>query len=196
MIHMDEKRRKRRRRWLVGLSMVIGMVLLLSILGGTVFKARRPITTVNSVSLRDMDFSFDALRLRVHINITLDASISVKNPNKVGLKYTDSSAFLNYRGELVGQAPIPAGQISAGQTVPINISLTIMADRFLSNSQTLISDVVAGTLPLSTRARISGKVNVLFIKVHVVSYASCNLNISVSSQSISNSDCTYNTRLS
>ncbi|KNA11353.1 hypothetical protein SOVF_136050 [Spinacia oleracea] len=196
MIHMDEKRRKRRQRWLVGLSMVIGMVLLLSILGGTVFKARRPITTVNSVSLRDMDFSFDALRLRVHINITLDASISVKNPNKVGLKYTDSSAFLNYRGELVGQAPIPAGQISAGQTVPINISLTIMADRFLSNSQTLISDVVAGTLPLSTRARISGKVNVLFIKVHVVSYASCNLNISVSSQSISNSDCTYNTRLS
>lgn len=193
---MDEKHRQKKRWWLVGLAVVIGIVLLLSILGATVFKARRPVTSVNSVTLRDMDVSFDALRMKVHLNVSLDASISVKNPNKVGLKYTDSSAFLDYKGEVVGQAPIPAGQISAGQTLPMNLTLTVMADRFLSNSQAVISDLLAGTLPLATRTRISGKVTVLFVKVHVVSFATCYLNISVSSQSISNSDCTYNTRLS
>ncbi|XP_010683422.2 uncharacterized protein LOC104898107 [Beta vulgaris subsp. vulgaris] len=193
---MDDKRRKRRRRWMVGLAVVIGIVVVFSIIGATVFKAKRPITSVNSVTLRDMDVSFDALAVKVRLNVSLDASISVKNPNKVGLKYTDSSALLDYRGEVVGQAPIPAGQISGGQTLPINLTLTVMADRFFSNSQSLISDLLSGTLPLSTRTRISGKVTILFVKLHVVSYASCSLNISVSSRSISNSDCTYDTRLS
>ncbi|XP_021767560.1 uncharacterized protein LOC110731947 [Chenopodium quinoa] len=193
---MDEKRRKRRRCWLVALGVVIGLVLLFSILGATVFKAKRPVTTVKSVSLHDMDVSFDALRMKVHLNVSLDASITVKNPNKVGLKFSDSSAFVDYRGQMVGQAPIPAGQISAGETLPMNLTLTVMADRLLSNSQPVISDLLAGTLPLTTRTRISGKVTLLFINIHVVSSASCNLNISVSTRSISDSDCTYNTRLS
>ncbi|KAL2899722.1 hypothetical protein RDABS01_024804 [Bienertia sinuspersici] len=193
---MDDKHRKRRRCWLVVLAVVIAIVVILAILGATVFKAKRPITTVNSVALRDFDVSFDALRIKVHLNVSLDASITVKNPNKVGLKYTDSSAFVDYRGQVVGQAPIPAGKISAGQTLPINLTLTVMADRLLDNTKSVVSDLLAGNLPLSTRARISGKVTVLFVKIHVVSDSSCHLNISVSSQSISNSDCTYNTRLS
>ena len=196
---MEEKQRKRRRRQrqlLVVLAVVIGIILLLIILSTTVFKPRRPIITVNSVNLGDTDISFDALRMNVHLNMSLKATISVKNPNKVGFKYSPSSAFLDYRGQVVGQAPIPAGKISAGQTLPLNLTVIVMADRLLSNSQTLISDLLAGTLPLSTNTRISGKVTVVFVKVHVVSYSSCNLNISVSSRSITDSDCTYNTHLS
>ncbi|CAO2824268.1 unnamed protein product [Amaranthus hypochondriacus] len=187
---MDEKRSRTRRRWLVVLTVMIAIVVLLSILGATVFKARPPLITVNEITLRDLDLSFDAF------NVSLDASISVKNPNKVGLKYASTSAFLDYRGQIVGEAPIPAGKISADQTLPMKLTLTVMADRILSKSQSLVSDLLANTLPLSTNIRISGKVTLLFVKIHLVSYSTCHLNISVSSQSISNSDCTFNTRLS
>ncbi|KAK9723785.1 hypothetical protein RND81_05G025000 [Saponaria officinalis] len=192
----DEKRQKQRRRFLTIISVVILTVLLLSILGATVFRAKNPITTVNSIVLRNFDVSFDALNLNVFINVSIDADISVKNPNKVGLKYTDSSAYLDYRGQVVGQAPIPAGQISAGQTKAVELTLTVMADRLLSNSRAVIADVVSGTLPLTTRTKISGKVSLLFIKIRVVSYSVCNMNISISSKSVLSNECKYDTRLS
>ncbi|XP_057549327.1 uncharacterized protein LOC130827586 [Amaranthus tricolor] len=162
---MDEKRSGMRRRWLVVLSLMIAIVVLLSILGATVFKARPPIITVNEITLRDFDLSF-ASHVNIHFNVSLDASLSVNNPNKVGLKYASTFAFLDYRGQIVGEAPIPAGKISADQTLPMKLTLTVMADRILSNSQSLISDLLATTLPLSTNIRISGKVTLLFVKMN------------------------------
>ncbi|KAK7837279.1 hypothetical protein CFP56_021437 [Quercus suber] len=82
--------------------------------------------------------------------------LSVKNPNKAGFKYSNSTAYLNYRGQLVGEVPIPADQISAGETKPMNISLTLLADRLLSNSD-LYSDVKSGVLALNSNVRLLGK---------------------------------------
>nr|GMC97706.1 Harpin-induced 1, putative [Ipomoea batatas] len=147
--------RKRRTVCLVVGALILLLVIIIIILAFTVFKAKKPVTTVDSVSLADLDLTFDILRLAVRLNLTLDADVSVRNPNHVGFKYENSSVLLKYRGEDVGDAPIPAGKIGAGQTVPMNISLTIMADRLLTNNQ-LFTDVRAGTIPLSTFTRISG----------------------------------------
>ncbi|XP_074313815.1 uncharacterized protein LOC141649011 [Silene latifolia] len=185
----DKRNKRGRRCCYIIISVIILIIILLAVLGATVFRAKRPTTTVNSVTLRNLDVSFDALQLNVHINVSLFANISVKNPNIVGIKYTDSSAFLDYRGQVVGQAPIPAGHISAGQTAILNLTLTVMADRFLSNSKEVISDVLSGSIPLSTRTRIQGKVTVFLFKIHVVSDANCNLNVSVATKSLSSNDC-------
>ncbi|KAL9227936.1 hypothetical protein vseg_003568 [Gypsophila vaccaria] len=191
-----EKRRNQRRRFLTIVSVVVFLVLLISILGATVFGAKNPVITVDSVVIRNFDVSFDALRLNVALNISLDTEISVRNPNKVGLKYTESSAFLDYHGQVVGQAPIPAGQISAEETMALDLTLNVMADRFVSYSREVIADVVSGTLPLTTRTKISGKVRVLFFKIRVVSYGVCNMNISIASKSLLNNECKYDTRIS
>ncbi|XP_059668187.1 uncharacterized protein LOC132313440 [Cornus florida] len=181
---------------LVTFAVILAVVLLMVILGLTVFKPKRPVTTVNSVSLKDVDFSLDVLNgPRVHINVTVDVNLSVKNPNKVGFKYTNSSAFLKYRGEIVGEAPIPAGEISSDQTRPMNMSLTVLADRLLTNSNAY-SDVLSGTLPLTTYTRIPGKVRILnFIKIHVVSYTTCDLTINVLSRTVADQTCHYKTKL-
>ncbi|KAK2981876.1 hypothetical protein RJ640_010393 [Escallonia rubra] len=164
------KRRNRRRRniCLAVTLFLLALVLLIVILALTVFKAKRPVNTVNSVSLKDFDLSLDIARFRVHLNITLDVNLSVQNPNKVGFKYTDSSALVKYRGEVVGEVPLPAGKIGAGETKAMNLTLTVLADRLLSNSNAY-SDVVAGALPLTIYTRISGKVKILF-NFHFVSY--------------------------
>ncbi|KAI7997450.1 Serine/threonine-protein phosphatase PP1 [Camellia lanceoleosa] len=86
--------------------------------------------------------SLDFMRLRVNLNVSLDVNLSIKNPNKVGFKYTNSSALLKYRGEVVGDVPVPAGEISAGETLPMNMTLTVLADRLLSNSD-VYSDVMS-----------------------------------------------------
>ena len=81
------------------------------------------------MNIKDLDVSFDLTKFKVYINVTLDADLSVKNPNKAGFKYSNSTAFLKYQGQLVGKLPIPADQISASETKPMSVSLTLLADQ-------------------------------------------------------------------
>ncbi|KAK8681294.1 hypothetical protein V6N13_053698 [Hibiscus sabdariffa] len=152
---------RNRRKWrtisftLIGVLVFI--IILIIILAFTVFKAKRPVTTIDDVSLRDLNFSVNLARLQVLLNATVDVDLSITNPNKVGFKFKDSNAELNYRGQQVGEVPIPAGKISAEETVPMNVTLTLMADRLISDAK-FFSDVMSGELPLSTRTEIPGKV--------------------------------------
>ncbi|XP_047307013.1 uncharacterized protein LOC124910419 [Impatiens glandulifera] len=190
------RKRKRRRCICICLGIVLAILaiaIIILVLSLTYFKAKHPITRVNSINLKDVDFSID-LRLQVHINISIDANLSLKNPNKVGFEYSNSTSYLNYRGIVVGEVPIPAGKILAGKTTDLNLTLTLLADRLLSNSQ-LYSDVMSSSLPLNLNTRISGKVRILFVKIQVVSNTDCNLNVNVLNKNLTSMDCRYKTKL-
>jgi hypothetical protein len=173
---------------------IVGIVILIIILAFTVFKAKHPVTSYDNLSIKDLDVSLDIAKLRVDINITVGADVSVYNPNKVGYKYADSTAFLNYRGQVVGEAPLMAGDISAGGTEHMNLSLTIMADRFLSNSN-IISDVKSGVLSLNTAVKLSGKVKILFFKIHADTSTSCDFSVYISNRTIGEQQCVYKTKI-
>ncbi|XP_004510083.1 uncharacterized protein [Cicer arietinum] len=186
---------KGRKTCLTVTGVFIAIVLLIVTLALTVFKAKHPITTVDSLKLQNFNLNLDIAKLRVDLNVSLDVDVSVKNPNKVGFKYSNNIAHLNYRGQLIGEVPISAGEISSGETKGFNLTLTIMADRLFSNSQ-LYSDITSGTLPLNTFLTISGKVNILgFIKVHVVSSTSCDFAVNTSNKTIGNQQCQYKSKL-
>ncbi|KAM1272217.1 hypothetical protein ACFX2J_032935 [Malus domestica] len=180
---------------LAATSVVLVATIVLVILCLTVFKAKDPTTTVNSVVLKDLDLALNIPRLSVDVNLTLGVDLSVNNPNKVGFKYKNSTAFLNYRGTNVGEAQIGSGEIFADRTKSMNVTLTIMADRLLGKSE-LFSDVVAGTLPLNTLTKVSGEVSVLGIfKIHVVSTSSCDFRIDVGNVTVGQQHCTYKIKL-
>ncbi|XP_022924899.1 uncharacterized protein LOC111432307 [Cucurbita moschata] len=190
-------RSRRRRNTCIGVSIatVLLLIVLIVILAFTVFKAKRPITAINSVALADLDLSLNIARSAVGLNITLIVDVSITNPNKVGFSYSNSTALLNYRGELIGEAPIPSGRINANQSKRMNITVTIMADRLLRSS-TVLSDVVAGSIPLNTYTRISGKVRILGIfKIRVVSSTSCDFTIDISDRKIGDQQCSYHTKI-
>ena len=176
------------------ICIIIAIVILILVLALTVFKPKRPVISYDNMSIEDLDVSFDITKFKVYLNVTLDVDISVKNPNKAGFKYSNSTAFLNYRGQLVGEVPIPADEISAGETKPMNISLTLMADRLLSNSD-LYSDVKSGVLALNSNIRISGKVKILGLKIHAVSTSSCDFSVFTSNRTIGDQTCQYKTQL-
>ncbi|GFQ06281.1 hypothetical protein PHJA_002772100 [Phtheirospermum japonicum] len=190
------KQKSRRRCKCICLSVVaviLGLGLLFLILGLTVFKVKRPTTTIDSVSIQDLDLSLDIARLRVLLNVTLDLGVAITNPNRVGFKYTDSTAYLRYKGNDVGEVYVPAGSIGACDTRSMNLTLALMADRLLSNSA-LYSDVISGTLPLQTYVRLAGKVRILF-NFPVVTYTICDLDISLSNRTVANQNCLFKTKL-
>ncbi|KAK3444708.1 hypothetical protein EUGRSUZ_A00854 [Eucalyptus grandis] len=190
-----KRRHKRRNICIAVLVVAVILFLVILILALTVFKAKRPVITVKSMNLTDLGVSVDMAQMRALLNMTVGADISVRNPNVAGVKYTDSFALLGYRGETVGDAPIPAGRISAYSTEAMNIAVAVMADRLVSNPQ-VFADVMAGVLPLTANTKISGKVSLLSVfKIHVTSAVSCDINVFFSNRTIDYHQCTYDTKL-
>ncbi|KAL0399171.1 UNVERIFIED_CONTAM: hypothetical protein Sradi_2260400 [Sesamum radiatum] len=192
-----DRRPPRRRRkcaaylWVV--AAVVGLGLLFLILALTVFKPKHPVTAVTSITLADFASSLDILKRRVHMNFTLDVQLTVQNPNWVGLKYTNTTAVLRYRGNDAGEVPVPAGEIGARETRTLNLSLALMADRLLADSE-FYPNAISGTLHFQTFVRLPGKVRIVF-DVHVVAYSTCDLDIHLPTATISNKTCHYKTKL-
>ncbi|KAG4990776.1 hypothetical protein JHK87_024233 [Glycine soja] len=156
----------------VALCVAIALVLLGVILALTVFKPRHPITNVDSVRLQNMSLAMDIFSMSVNVNLTLEVDVSVNNPNKLGFNYYNSFAQLNYKGQLIGEALIPNGDILAEEIKGLNLTLIVMADRLVSNSN-VTKDVALGSLPLNTLVRIFCQVNILgFMKFYVASTSS------------------------
>ncbi|KAI3879670.1 hypothetical protein MKX03_011996 [Papaver bracteatum] len=132
---------------------------------------------MNSVKLDGIHISLDVPNLGVDLNVTLSLDLSVKNPNKARFKYGNGSSLLYYKGDVVGEAGIPDGEISPGETIGLNTTLAILVDRLISNSD-VYSDLMSGMFPVRTYTKISGRVSVLKIfKHHMVSYSSCDVSL-------------------
>ncbi|KAK7340097.1 hypothetical protein VNO77_20791 [Canavalia gladiata] len=174
---------------------VIAILAVATILVSTMLKPRQPITKVEGIRLDDMNMNMNMFKMRMDINVTLKVDMSVENTNKFGFVYNDSLAQLNYGGELIGEAPIPNGEILSEETKGMNLTLTIMADRMFSNSQAF-KDVTTGSLPLNTIVKLSGQVIILgLINFHVGSTLSCDFNLNVSNRTIDHKECHHDTKI-
>ncbi|KAH6776860.1 hypothetical protein C2S52_007718 [Perilla frutescens var. hirtella] len=172
---------------------LLSLGLLFLILGLTVFKPRRPTISITSVAVSHLDFALDLARLRVLLNVSLDSVISVHNPNRVGFKYHRGDAILSHRGNQIGDVPVPAGKIGSRETRSLNLTISVMADRIASDSA-LFTDVVSGVVPFRAYVRLSGKVRIVF-SIHVTAYSTCDVDLVLSNQTISNLKCHYRTKL-
>ncbi|XP_042503438.1 uncharacterized protein LOC122080687 [Macadamia integrifolia] len=187
--------KRKRNAWLLCLLVFLGVLifvgLLLLILALTVFKPKNPTITINSISVEHLQSSVNPPPSKqVYLNLTLKLDMLVTNPNKVSFDYSDSSVQLIYDSVVVGEAPISAGSISAKETKEMITSLTVLADRFLSDPN-FYPDMLSGTLPLTAYTRISGKVSVLnIVKKHVVTYTSCNVKLNLHNSTVADSECT------
>lgn len=194
--HRPPQSRRRSRRRCVCLSVtavLLALGLLILILALTVFKPRRPTTTVSSVALDNLSVGFNIAPPQLLLNVSLDIAVSVHNPNRVGFRYHRGDAILRHRSNDIGDVPIPAGRIGARDTRGLNLTLSLMGDRILSDSA-LFSDVTAGVVPFEAYIKLSGKVRILF-SIHVTTYSTCDLDIFIANQSISNLNCRYRTKL-
>ncbi|XP_061375491.1 uncharacterized protein LOC133317646 [Gastrolobium bilobum] len=186
---MKEGSSKGRNVCLTVTGVVVAIVLVLGMLA-LVFRPQELTITVDSVELQNMDVGFNVFKMSVDLNVTLDVNVSVKNTNEFGFKSSEGSAQLNYRGQLIGEAPIPSGEVSPGETKGLNLTLTVMANRFLSNYSQISSDVTSGALPLNTLIKISGEVNILgFIKFHVETSSSCSFKLNISNKTVEENEC-------
>ncbi|KAG1330386.1 putative Late embryogenesis abundant protein [Cocos nucifera] len=192
--------RLRRRRCLIccgsctALVAVIAIVLVIVTL--TVYKVKEPVMTMNSVTIKNLKIQTgSSLTSPVAVNMTLVADVSVKNPNAVSFRFGRSTTTVFYQEGEMGVAYGPPGMAGAHKTFRLNVTVDVMADRLLSDTN-LIGDLAAGKLDLSTSTRVGGRVKIfLIIKHHVDVTMNCSLTVAVSNMSILGQSCTQRARL-
>jgi hypothetical protein len=161
----------------------VAVAIVVLVLALTVFQVKDPVFTMNRVTLEDVDGDFlgaDDPTRPVSVNATLNADVSIKNPNAASFRYNRSETDFYYGGETVGVAYAPAGEVGADRTVRMNVTLDALADRISANVN--LTDLIFGQeYALTSYTEISGRVSVLgiykrdlFIKVN------CSITLEVS----------------
>ncbi|EPS59709.1 hypothetical protein M569_15096 [Genlisea aurea] len=176
------------------LAILLGLGVMAFSLGFTFFKPKDPVITVDSISLADVDFAVDAPRLRVLLNVTIDAVVTVENPNVIGFRYGNSTGLMLYRGTTVGEVPIPGGRIEGSSRRLWNLKLALMADRLLHDPN-FFSDAVSGVMGFQIAVTLPGKVTVI-VDVDLVAYAICDVEIHLLARRMLTQTCFYRTKLS
>ncbi|XP_068664579.1 late embryogenesis abundant protein At1g64065-like [Aristolochia californica] len=200
-IHDEEARwtssRKglRRRRCILFCGCCVSTILILAILilvlALTVFKVKDPEIKLNSVYLDRLSLGTSS-----SLNFSVTADISVKNPNSASFKFGNSTTFLSYRGETVGEAKTPAGKAKARRTLRMNVTVDVRADRLLGNSGQLARDLISDTLPVNAYTKLGGRVNLLNVfKRHVDVIMNCSITVSISTTSIEDQSCERSVKL-
>ncbi|KAJ7239231.1 hypothetical protein O6H91_04G104000 [Diphasiastrum complanatum] len=179
----------------VTVTIVVILVIILIILFFTLLKAKDPRIKVNSLLLENFQAALSLPTFQPAITLVLSLNVTINNPNRSSFKYNNSTSYLFYHGETVGEAPIPAGQISALGKQTLVTLLHIQADRFLLNPN-LLPDVTLGILPISSQTILSGRVKLLkLIKRHATSTTVCDIVVSITNRTISNLQCNYKVKL-
>ncbi|KAL2544261.1 Late embryogenesis abundant (LEA) hydroxyproline-rich glycoprotein family [Forsythia ovata] len=118
-------------------------VMIILVLVFTVFRVKDPVIKMNNVKIQGLDVLTRTNNLQFEVNLTVEADVSVKNPNVASFKFSNTTTSLYYDGHVIGEARIPAGQARARRTLDMNVSIDVMVDKLLVLPR-LRSDLASG----------------------------------------------------
>ncbi|KAJ3671039.1 hypothetical protein LUZ60_008465 [Juncus effusus] len=164
------------------LILILILSLIILILSFTLFKIKDPSLAMNSVSIHNfsLDLSINQPNL-ISANLTLISEISIKNPNIMSFKFNQSVTKFYSDKEMVGLAYAPAGEAAARNTARMNVTVDVLADRIILDTNITNNILFNGELDLRSYTSVSGRVNVIGLyKKDLKVGLSCNTTLHVS----------------
>ncbi|KAL2342712.1 hypothetical protein Fmac_003997 [Flemingia macrophylla] len=140
-----------------GTALVVILVVIVLVLGFTVYNVQEPKVRLNAVTLLNGTFANNVTN-----NVTFLADMSVKNPNAFTFRFRNTTTTFYYYGAMIGEGHAPSGKAKARRTIKMNSTFEIIAKKLLG-APNLDRDLVDQALNISSYTRIEGKVKILNI---------------------------------
>ncbi|KAJ8761798.1 hypothetical protein K2173_004612 [Erythroxylum novogranatense] len=165
--------------------LIIITAIILVVLYFTILKPREPKIYAYPATLKNFNWSFFPVPF---LNFTLGIVINIDNRNYGSFKYKDSTAYVRYHSDVIGDAPITAAEIPARSKYNVSLSVTVSANEILDN-QNFSNDFLSGVLTFSSSSNVQGKATALKIfKKDAKSSTNCNITVFITAQQ-AQSDC-------
>lgn len=146
----------------------------------TIFKPKDPKIILHPEGLQNIGPS---MFMNATVNVTFSTVISIENPNYGSFKFKNTTAYVNYHGDVAGEAPIVERHIPARYKLNITTSVSLVPLKLLENPH-FLGDLGAGGFNLTSTATLPGKVSFLKIfKRHATVYNRCNISVFLQSKS-------------
>lgn len=178
-----DSRSKRKKCLAYIIAGVIAQTIIIVLFVLLVMRIRNLKVRIDSVSVESHTYTNSSFTVK------LNAEISVKNTNFGEFKFDNSTATISYNGTKVGEFTIIMSRAKFRSTKRFNVTVTATSAK-VSTKSLLASDLSSGKLPLTSYAKLSGKVHLLMIfKKKKSAELSCSMAVNTKSQAIENLTC-------
>lgn len=194
-------RRRRCAFWCFGCfgAAVIVLGITALVLALTLFKAKDPELTVNSLSLAGTHFAVangavddDVLSVFL-FNFTFEADVSIKNPNVASFRFGSSATTFFYEETTVGVAYAPAGEVGADRTVRMTVRVDVKTNAVAMRMNVTGDKLVTGVeVELRSLTEVEGRMKVWGVykrNLEVTVGCDITLQLSMAYQGIKNTRC-------
>lgn len=148
-----ELRRQKRNKFLVYVALFIvfqtAIILFFSLY---IMKVRTPKFSVRSATLDNL------VTDNASFNMTVNAELSVKNANFGPYNYKNSTIYFYYNDVSIGEAFVSQGKAGFKSTKKFNVIVNVS-----SKELKLRNDINSGTLILTSKSNLEGKVKLIFV---------------------------------
>ncbi|KAG5533824.1 hypothetical protein RHGRI_027877 [Rhododendron griersonianum] len=181
-----ELRRQKYKKWLIyGIAFVIFQSAVIALFSMTVMKVRNPKFRVRSATFD----TFDIPTTNTSFNLKTNIALGIKNTNFGPYKYDNNTIYFYYGEVEVGSAVIPKSKAQFRRTKKFTVAVDLASTDLVGKTQ-LAHDLSSGIVPLSSRSKLTGKVELMLIfKKKKVVDMNCTMEVNTATQSLQNISC-------
>ncbi|PON97743.1 Late embryogenesis abundant protein [Trema orientale] len=182
------KRKKRIKLAIYIVAFIIFQVIVITAFGLTVMKVKSPKLRLANIQFQTLDTA--TANSSPSFDMSFTTQVRVKNTNFGPYKFDATTVDFTYGGATVGQVIISKGKAGLKSTKKINDVIVKLSSTQLANTADLGSDLNAGTLTLSSTAKMTGKVELMLImKKKKSANMNCTITIDVASKNVRTLQC-------
>ncbi|XP_050269138.1 late embryogenesis abundant protein At1g64065-like [Quercus robur] len=187
-LRSEELKRKKRIKLAIYIAaFAVFQTIVILVFALTVMRVKTPKVRLGT------DVTFQNFKTGTQASPTFDLSfttqVGVKNTNFGPYKFDSTIATFMYQGVTVGQVTIPKGKAGLRSTKKVGVIVNVDSNA-LSSTAGLGSELGAGVLTLNSQAKLSGKVELMFVmKKKKSAEMNCTMTIEVSTKAIQTMSC-------
>ncbi|GMH30277.1 hypothetical protein Nepgr_032120 [Nepenthes gracilis] len=164
----------------------VSLLVALIVLCLTVLRPKEPKITAQNIILKEVKWQKTP---KFSVNISMEITITVHNPNQGSFKYMNSPAYVSYGGKVVAKSLILEDEIpSRGKQ---NLSTTVEIDGDgLRPVARFSGDLLRGCFNFTSSATFVGKVSFLkLFRIKATGFSSCGVSVLLRTHRASSSGC-------
>ncbi|KAG6429482.1 hypothetical protein SASPL_107533 [Salvia splendens] len=185
----DARRRKRIKCFAYIAAFVVFQAAVILIFGLTIMKFRTPRLRVRSAAF-DGAFTVVESGATPSFEMRMVAELGVKNANFGRYKYQNGTVEFYYGATKVGEALIPRATAKARSTRKFNVTVDLSSANVPIGELTSQFGSTPGVIPLTSRATVRGKVEIMRImKKNKSANMNCTMQIDVQSRQLRSFSC-------
>ncbi|XP_050251005.1 late embryogenesis abundant protein At1g64065-like [Quercus robur] len=184
----DELRRKKRIKLAIHISaFAVFQTIVILVFALIVMRVKTPKVRLGTNITEEMKPKKS--QASPYFDLSFTTQVGIKNTNFGPYKYDSNIATFMYQGVTIGQVTIPKGKAGLRSTKKVTVTVNVNSNA-LSSTTVLGIELGAGVLALNGQAKLSGKVELMFVMKKKKSVEmNCSMTIDLSSKAIQSMIC-------